>query len=116
MLTAFLQMLKRRKGLLLSAGMVLTLGWAAMSGSKGLDGMLQKREQIKQLQEENAAIEAENADRQARIERLESSPIEQDLEIRRLNMLKQGETTFMLPEEEKQKRHTAPKRGIKGKR
>lgn len=116
MSTALVQMLKRRKGLLLGAGMILTLGWAAMSGSQGIDGMLEKRAQIKQLQEENAAIEAENLDRQARIQRLENSPTEQDLEIRRLNMLKQGETTFMLPEEEKQKRHSAPKRNAKGKR
>jgi cell division protein FtsB len=94
-------MLKRRKGLLLSAGMALTLGWAAVSGSQGIDGMLEKRAQIKQLQEENAAIEAENAVRQERIHRLESSPSEQDLEIRRLNMQKEGETTFMLPEAEK---------------
>ncbi len=116
MSTDLFQILKRRKGLLLGAGMLLTLGWAAISGSQGLDGMLEKRAQIKQLQEENAAIEAENSDRQARIGRLESSPTEQDLEIRRLNMVKQGETTFMLPEEEKQKRHAAPKRGTKGKR
>jgi cell division protein FtsB len=101
MSTAVLQMLKHHKGLLLGAGMALTLGWAAVSGSQGLDGMLEKRAQIKQLQEENAAIEAENAARQARIERLETSPSDQDLEIRRLNMLKQGETVFMLPENEK---------------
>lgn len=110
MSTAFLPTLKRRKGLLLGAGMVLTLGWAAMIGSKGLDSMLEKRAQIKQLQEENAAIEAENAGRQARIQRLESSPTEQDLEIRRLNKLKEGETTFMLPDAEKQKRAPARKR------
>lgn len=97
------QMLKRRTGLLLTLGMVLTLGWAALSGSQGINGMLEKREQIRQLQEQNALLEAENATRQERIHRLESNPSEQDLEIRRLNMLKQGETTFMLPEAEKQK-------------
>ena len=96
-------MLKRHKGLWLSAGMVLTLGWAATSGSQGIDSMLEKREQIKQLQEQNALLEAENAERQARIHRLESNASDQDLEIRRLNLLKQGETTFMLPEAEKPK-------------
>jgi cell division protein FtsB len=99
----FLMMLKRRKGLWLSAGMVLTLSWAAVSGSQGIDSMLEKREQIKQLQEQNAQLEAENTERQARIHRLESSPSDQDLEIRRLNLLKQGETTFMLPEAEQPK-------------
>ena len=111
MFNAVPQLLKRRKGLLLSTGMVLTLGWAAVSGSQGIDGMLEKRDQIKKLQEENAAIEAENAKRQERIQRLESSPSDQDLEIRRLNMLKQGETTFMLPEAEKP--NPVRKRGAK---
>jgi len=101
-------MVKRHKGIALAAGMVLTLGWAAVSGSQGIDGMLEKREQIRQLQEENAALEAENAKRQERIQRLGSSSSDQDVEIRKLNMLKQGETTFMLPEAEKAKR-SAPK-------
>jgi cell division protein FtsB len=100
----FGELLKRHKSLMLSAGIVLTLGWAAMSGSQGIDGMLEKREQIRQLQEENALLEAENAKRQERIQRLENSPSDQDVEIRKLNMLKQGETTFMLPEAEKQKK------------
>jgi cell division protein FtsB len=99
----FLQFIKRNKGLWVAGGMVLTLGWAAMSGSQGIDSMLEKREQIKQLQKENAALEAENAELEARVRRMESNPSEQDLEIRRLNLLKQGETTFMLPEAEKQK-------------
>lgn len=111
---AAVQMVKRRKGLLLSAGMVLTLGWAAVNGSQGIDGMLEKRAQIKQLQEENAALEAENANREDRIQRMESNPADQDLEIRRLNLLKQGETTFMLPESEKQK--SKPKPVTKSKR
>ncbi len=98
------ELLKRHKSLLLSGGIVLTLGWAALSGSQGIDSMLEKREQIKQLQEENAELEAENLKRQERIQRLENSPSDQDVEIRKLNMLKQGETTFMLPEAEKQKR------------
>ncbi len=102
-----LSLLKRHKGLWLSAGMVLTLSWAAMSGSQGIDSMLGKREQIKQLQEQNALIEAENAERQARIQRLESSPSDQDLEIRRLNLLKQGETKFMMPEAEKKAKKKA---------
>jgi cell division protein FtsB len=72
--------------------------------------MLEKREQIKQLQEENAALEAENAELQARVQRMENNPSEQDLEIRRLNLLKQGETTFMLPEAEKQKAKQKTKR------
>jgi cell division protein FtsB len=103
-------LLKRHKSLLLSTGIVLTLGWAALSGSQGIDGMLEKREQIRQLQEENAELEAENLKRQERIQRLESSPSDQDVEIRKLNMLKQGETTFMLPDAEKKRSKPAEKK------
>lgn len=105
----FGELAKRHKSLLLSGGIVLTLGWAALSGSQGIDSMLEKREQIKQLQEENALLEAENAKRQERIQRLESSPSDQDVEIRKLNKLKEGETTFMLPEAEKKQKSAKPK-------
>jgi cell division protein FtsB len=111
----FVDLLKRHKSLLLSIGIVLTLGWAAVSGSHGIDGMLEKREQIRQLQEENAQLEAENTKRQERIQRLENSPSDQDIEIRKLNLLKQGETTFMLPEAEKQKANPAKNKSDKAK-
>jgi cell division protein FtsB len=108
---SFSELAKRHKGALFVAGIVLTLGWAAVSGSQGIDSMLEKREQIRQLQEQNAQLEAENLKRQERIHRLESNSSEQDLEIRRLNLLKQGETTFMLPEAEKKSRQkTKPSR------
>jgi len=89
--------------MLLTAGMVVTLGWAAVSGTQSFDELLEKQDQIRQLQEANALIESQNGELQKHIQRLESSPSDQDLEIRRLNMLKQGETTFILPEAEKQK-------------
>ncbi len=89
--------------MLLTAGMVVTLGWAAVSGTQSFDELLEKQDQIRQLQEENAQIETQNGQLKQRIERLESSPSDQDLEIRKLNLLKQGETTFILPEAEKQK-------------
>ncbi|MFM2125412.1 MAG: Septum formation initiator [Acidobacteriota bacterium] len=98
-----LQSLRRHKGPLLSAVAVLTLGWAAYSGSSGFRDLLAKREQIRELQEQNAMLETENAQKRERIERLESSSSEQDIEIRKLNLSKPGETIFMLPEDEKQK-------------
>ena len=103
MFQPFLQTAKRHKGLLLTAGMVLTLGWAAVSGTQSFDDLLQKQEQIRELQEQNALIESQNGELKEKIDRLESSPSDQDLEIRKLNMLKQGETIFMLPDAEKHK-------------
>lgn len=103
------QLAVRHKGILVAAGMAVTLGWAAISGVRGVRDLLDKQEQIRQLQEENAVLESENAERKKRVERLESSPSEQDIEIRKLNLTKQGETVFMLPESEKTKPAAKPR-------
>ncbi len=79
--------------------LLLAVGaWAAVSGPRGLTALLEKREEIRRLQEENAALEAENASRRARIRRLEESQSEQELEIRRqLHLQRENEKTFILP-------------------
>ena len=100
--------LRRHKGMLLSSIAVVTLGWAAYSGSTGFRELLTKREQIRELQEQNAVLDAENAKRRERVERLETNESEQDIEIRKLNLSKPGETIFMLPDAEK-KKPEAPK-------
>ena len=107
-----LEILKRHKSSLLAAGMASMVAWVAVSGTQGIRELLEKREQIRQLEERNAELEADNLRRRQRIERLENSPSDQDIEIRKLNMLKPGETTFMLPEAEKQKQDQkdSPKR------
>lgn len=97
------QLAARHKGILVGVGMAVTMGWAAVSGARGLRELREKQEQIRQLQEENAQLQSENADRRRRVQRLESSPSEQDIEIRKLNLTKPGETIFMLPEAEKVK-------------
>ena len=91
--------------MLLSAG-----GWAAVSGPRGLKALLEKREEVRRLQEENAALEAENARRRARIHRLEVNQTEQELEIRKqLHLQHQNETTFILPENAPAEPSPAPK-------
>ena len=78
---------------------VLTGGWVAVNGPNGLRVLLEKREEIRRLQEENAALEAENARRRERIRRLEENHNEQELEIRKqLRLQRENETTFILPE------------------
>lgn len=105
----FTHSIRRHKGALLSSIAVVTLGWAAYSGSTGFRDLLAKREQIRELQEQNAMLETQNAEKRERVVRLESNEGEQDIEIRKLNLSKPGETIFMLPEAEK-KKSTEPKK------
>ena len=61
--------------------------------------MLNKRREIRQLEEQNAAVAAEIERRKERIQRLEQNTTEQEMEIRKqLKLLRPGETTFILPD------------------
>lgn len=93
------QRARRHKGILLALVLILTGGWAAVNGPRGLRALLEKREEIRRLQEENAALEAENTRRRDRINRLEENRNEQQLEIRKqLRLQRENETTFILPD------------------
>jgi cell division protein FtsB len=94
-----LERVLHRKGLLLAIALVAVCTWAAVTGPRGVRALLEKRAEIRRLQEENAAMEAENARRRGRIQRLEQNRSEQELEIRKnLKLVRPGETTFILPE------------------
>lgn len=74
-------------------------GWIALRGPQGFEALLEKRREIRQLQDQNAALAHENELRRERIERLKDSPSEQEMEIRKqLKLLRPGETTFILPD------------------
>ena len=61
------------------------------------------------MQEQNAALTREIEHRRDRIRRLEESPSEQEMEIRKqLKLLKPGETTFILPDGPKDADKSAP--------
>jgi cell division protein FtsB len=92
------QLVKRHQGLLLMFAAVGTMGWAVYSGISGVHELMEKREQIRQLEEKNANLRQANEERRQWIERMKTDPAEQDLEIRKLNKLKPGERMFMLPE------------------
>lgn len=80
---------------------LLVAAWVlvALRGPNGLQALAEKREQIRQLQEQNASIEADNRRKRERLRQLESSRSTQDLEIReKLKLLKPGETQFILPD------------------
>ena len=71
----------------------------ALRGPQGIDALLEKHREIRQLQEHNAERARENEQRREHIRRLKDSQSEQDMEIRRqLKLLRPGETTFILPE------------------
>ncbi|MBZ5635016.1 MAG: septum formation initiator family protein [Acidobacteriia bacterium] len=78
---------------------VIAYAWIAVSGPQGLQALLQKRGEIRQLQEQNAELTREIEHRRDRIRRLEGSRSEQEMEIRKqLKLLRPGETTFILPD------------------
>ena len=87
------------KGALILLAVVVVYAWIAVSGPQGLQTLLDKRREIRQLQEQNAALTREIEHRRDRIRRLEDSRSEQEMEIRKqLKLLRPGETTFILPD------------------
>ena len=72
-------------------------GLVALRGPQGITALLDKRHEVRMLEEQNAALAAENERRRERILRLEQNPTEQEMQIRKqLKLLRPGETTFIL--------------------
>jgi cell division protein FtsB len=89
----------RRTGYVFILGLLITYGVVALRGPQGISALLDKRRQVQDLQQQNAAKAAENVRRRERILRLENSSTEQELAIRKqLKLLRPGETTFILPD------------------
>lgn len=93
------------KDLIQKSGMVVTLilvgtyGVVALRGPNGVGALAEKRRQIRDLQEQNASLDAENKRKRNRIDLLKNSREAQELEIReRLKLMRPGETQFILPE------------------
>ena len=84
---------------------VIILGiytFIAFRGPQGIPTLMEKRKEITQLQEQNADLTREIAQKRDRIERLKHSKTEQDLEIRKqLKLQRPGDTIFILPDQQK---------------
>jgi cell division protein FtsB len=94
-----LSALSRRAGYTVALGLAVVYGLMALRGPQGLPALLEKRREIRQLQEQNAAMAVEIERRKERIQRLEQNTTEQEMEIRKqLKLLRPGETTFILPD------------------
>lgn len=102
-------MLGKRAGYALMLGLMVMYGVVALRGPRGIPALFEKRREIRQLEEQNAAIAAEIERRRERIERLRHSGTEQEMEIRKqLKLLRPGETTFILPDPPKPDAPNAP--------
>ncbi len=89
----------RRAGWLLALGVAFVYGWITLRGPQGLNALIEKHREVRELEEQNAAQAHENELRRERIQRLEHSQSEQEMEIRKqLKLLRPGETTFILPD------------------
>jgi len=88
-----------KKGAMVLLAIAIAYAWIAVSGPQGLQALLEKRREIRELEEQNAALTREIEHRRDRIRRLEESTSEQEMEIRKqLKLQKPGETTFILPD------------------
>src|SRR5258706_13511531 len=102
-LSVFFQHAIRRGGYVVGIGMLAAYGWIALRGPQGIEALLSRHREIRQLQEQNAEMARENERRRDHIRRLKDSPSEQDMEIRKqLKLLRPGETTFILPDAPKE--------------
>jgi len=92
----------RRAVIVVAFALIGAYGLAELRGPQGLPALKERWNEIRQLEEENANLQRENDYRRDRIKKLESSPSEQELEIRKkLKLLRPGETSFILPEQPK---------------
>jgi len=72
-------------------------GFAEMRGPNGLGRLMEKRQEIRTLEQQNEVLHKEIEAKKNRIGRLMDSPEEQELEIRkRLKLVKPGERSYIL--------------------
>jgi cell division protein FtsB len=92
----------RRLAYIIGFALIGVYGFIALRGPQGIPALLEKRSAIRDLEEQNATMRRENEYRRDRIKKLADSPSEQEMEIRKkLHMLRQGETSFILPDQPK---------------
>ena len=79
----------------LVAGVVY--GFAELRGDHGISRLIEKRQEMRTLEEQNELLHKKIEAKKNRIGRLMNSPEEQELEIRsRLKLVKAGEKSYIL--------------------
>jgi cell division protein FtsB len=77
-------------------------GFVELRGANGVSGLVEKRREVHDLEQQNQLLHKEIEAKKLRIERLRDNPEEQELEIRkRLKLVKPGEKSFILQEQKK---------------
>jgi len=86
---------------------ILSLGRDAVVGPSSYASLLQKHEQIRELERRNKQLARENREKEDSLRKLSENQEQLELEIRkRLELLRQGETVVLTPEAET--KDTAP--------
>ena len=94
-----MKFLLTRTGYLGALAIFGLFAFIALRGPQGVPALMEKRKEIRDLQEKNADLSREVQYKRERIQRLRHSQMEQDLEIReRLKLMKPGEKQFVLPD------------------
>jgi cell division protein FtsB len=92
----------RRLAVLIVFVLIGVYGYLSLRGPQGVPALMDKWREIRRLEEDNANLQRENDYRRERIKKLQDSPSEQELEIRKqLKLLRPGETSFILPDQPK---------------
>ena len=82
--------------------MTIAYGIAEYRGPNGYAGLMQKREQLRTLEQENVRLRSEIDRLDKNIERLKDDPKAQDLEVRRrLGKVGPTDKVYVLPEKPK---------------
>ncbi|MCL4402775.1 MAG: septum formation initiator family protein [Acidobacteria bacterium] len=86
-----------------AAGILVVVGYAffTLRGPHGIPALMEKRQEIQQLEKRNGDLAREIELKRDRIDRLRESQSEQELEIRqRLKLVRPGEKVFILQEQD----------------
>jgi cell division protein FtsB len=80
----------------------IVYAFAELSGPNGIQGMLEKRRQVHELEVSNEQLQKDLEQKQERIQRLQNDPREQEMEIReRLKLASPNEKIFIIDEKHK---------------
>jgi len=80
----------------MALAMAIVYAFFTMRGPRGISAWMEKRQEIREMEERNATLSRENQLKREYIERLSQSEADQEIEIRRrLKLVKPNEKVFM---------------------
>jgi cell division protein FtsB len=86
-------------GILVTFALVGVYAVVVLRGPQGLPALAEKRQMIRELQEQNATLMLQIRQKKERIQILKDNANAQEMEVRKeFKLQRPGETTFILPE------------------